>query len=138
MQAKVEWVNGSGMRFLATSEDGHTQLFESGDGKTAPSPMEGLLMAAGACSMVDIVMILQKMRKDVRGIECRLEGERAKDDPRVFVTAKFHYVLTGKALDADSVRRAIELSLTKYCSVGQTIEKAGAKVTNGFEIRDAA
>jgi len=134
MQSTVVW--NEGMRFTGTTEDGLHATFDAGESKAAASPVETLLMAAGACSMMDIVSILQKMRQDLRGIEVRMEGQRATAEPRILVAVAYRYILTGTALDRDAVQRAIELSISKYCSVGQTIERAGAKVTSTFEIRE--
>ncbi|SQA81298.1 Uncharacterised protein [Citrobacter freundii] len=58
MQARVKWVEG--LTFLGESASGHQILMDGNSGDKAPSPMEMVLMAAGGCSAIDVVSILQK------------------------------------------------------------------------------
>jgi len=64
MQARVKWVEG--LTFLGESSSGHQVLMDGNSGDKAPSPMEMVLMAAGGCSAIDVVSILQKGRNDSR------------------------------------------------------------------------
>ena len=73
MQARVKWVEG--LTFLGESASGHQILMDGNSGDKAPSPMEMVLMAAGGCSAIDVVSILQKGRQDVVDCECELETE---------------------------------------------------------------
>jgi putative redox protein len=88
-----------------------------GDNATAPGPMLTLLLAAGACSGSDVVLILEKMRVPPRELRIELAGVRRPEDPRRYTAIHFHYHLAGEGLDEARARRAIELSITKYCSV---------------------
>jgi putative redox protein len=83
----------------------------------APGPMLQVLMAAAACTSADIVHIFEKMRIPLRSLHVAAEGERAPSDPRRYVRIRFHYRLAGDGLDEAKARRAIDLSLEKYCSV---------------------
>ena len=86
-------------------------------------PMEVVLMGMGGCSSIDVVSILRKQRQEARSFEVRLEAERARHvHPAVFTDIHIHFLLEGD-LEADRVRRAIELSLGKYCSVSKMLEK---------------
>lgn len=80
------------------------------------SPMEAVLMAAGSCSGIDIVGILEKMRQPLMGLEITVSGERRPEHPRYYQSILIKYLLKGK-VDADKAKRAVELSLEKYCSV---------------------
>jgi len=76
-----------------------------------------VLLAAAACTSADVVHILEKMRVGLRSVHVAAEGERAPTDPRRYVRLYFRFRLSGDGLDEDRARRAIDLSLEKYCSV---------------------
>ncbi|ANI30441.1 hypothetical protein PL78_11480 [Yersinia entomophaga] len=132
MQARVKWVEG--LTFLGESASGHQVLMDGNAGDKAPSPMEMLLMAAGGCSAIDVVSILQKGRNDVHDCEVKLTSERREEAPRLFTLINLHFVVSGKDLTEKAVERAVELSAEKYCSVALMLGKA-AKITHSFEIR---
>jgi putative redox protein len=87
------------------------------DGVEGPSPVVALLAAAGACTGADVVDILRKMRVELRTCRIEVAGERRADHPRRVVRLRFRYVLRGEGLDETKARRAVDLSLQKYCSV---------------------
>jgi putative redox protein len=88
-----------------------------GDNALGPGPMLTLLLAAGACSGADVVSILEKMRVPPQSLRIDLSGVRRDTEPRRYLSIHFAFHLTGQGLDEARARRAIELSLTKYCSV---------------------
>ncbi len=71
---------------------------DGNSGDKAPSPMEMVLMAAGGCSAIDVVSILQKGRHDVTNCEVKLTSERREEAPRLFTHINLHFIVTGKAL----------------------------------------
>lgn len=96
-------------------------------------PMQMLLAAAAGCSSIDIINILKKQKQPLKDIQVTVTGEREKDAiPSLFTDIHAHYKLYGN-LDEDKVKRAVDLSLEKYCSVTKTLEKT-AKVTYSFEV----
>lgn len=97
-----------------------------------PSPMEAVLMAAGGCTGVDVVSTLEKMRQPLEGLEISVHGTRREEHPRYYEEIVIKYHLVGK-LDAAKVERAIELSLSKYCSVTGGLEPK-ATVTYEYTI----
>ncbi len=117
--------------FTAQNEDGHT-INLSSDG-SAVGPMQSVLMAIAGCSSIDIVMILEKMRQDLKNIEVEVEATRREEIPRIFTEVKLHYILTGD-LKEKKVEQAINSSLEKYCSVSKMIEKS-AVISSSFEIK---
>lgn len=124
---------GEPMHFRARTEDGLT--IDMDNGPAGPSPMQLLIMAMGGCSGIDIVDILQKYRQPLEDFSMTLEAERTQRDTySEFTHIHAHYRLTG-ALDPDKVRRAIELSLGKYCSVSKALEKT-ATITYAFSVND--
>ncbi|MDX3774697.1 OsmC family protein [Chromatiaceae bacterium AAb-1] len=135
MEAKVTWLDD--LTFVGRSGSGHTVVFDANrDASTAPSPMETLLMSAGACSSVDVVSILHKARQDVRGCEVTLTAERADTVPKVFTKIHLHFTVSGNNLSEKQVERAVSLSAEKYCSVSIMLSQSVA-VSHSFSVKAA-
>ncbi len=96
---------------------GRPALTVDGDSKIATSPTELLLVSAAACTAADVVDILQKMRVDLRGLQVEVHGARRDEPPRRFTAIQFHFQVSGTGANETKVRRAVDLSLEKYCSV---------------------
>jgi len=129
--ATVKWTGSQ--TFSATSPSGHTIAIDSDrNSNGGPGPMEMLLMALGACTATDVVIILEKKRQPLESLEVICSGERAANPPSVWTKLDVLYRLRGK-LDAGAVERAIELSEEKYCSVSATLRKL-ATLTWRYEI----
>jgi putative redox protein len=129
--ATVRWIAGE--EFTATLPSGHSVSFDA-DRKhnAAPGPMEMLLGALGACTSVDVLMILAKKRQKLTSLEIAISGERASEPPSVWTKIEMVYRLAGD-LEPKAVRDAIELSQFKYCSVAAMLRKT-AEITYRFEI----
>lgn len=96
-------------------------------------PMQLLMAAAGSCSSIDIISILKKQKQELTDFNVEITAEREKDKiPSLFTEIHLHFKLSGE-LDENKVKRAVDLSVDKYCSVVKTLEKT-AKVTWSFEI----
>ncbi len=138
MKSRVKWVEN--VCFMAESGSGHAMVMdgspEIGGRNMGPRPMELLLMGAGGCTSVDVVMILQKSRQDVTGCEVDISAERADENPKVFTKIHMHFTVTGRALKPETVHRAIKLSAEKYCSASIMLGKT-AEITHDFEIVEA-
>lgn len=117
-------------RYAAFNEKGKG-LFLSGDGSAA-GPMQAVLMAAAGCSSIDIVMILEKMKQPLTDIQVEVDGKRRDKVPKIYTEIHLHYKLYGD-LNEKKVKKAIDLSLGKYCSVSKMLEKS-ATITSSFEI----
>jgi len=128
------------MTFVAESGSGHGIVVDAspeiGGRDLGPRPMELVLMGTGACSAVDVVLILRRSRQEVVDCVVELEGDRATQDPKVFTRIRFHYVISGKNLSASHVERAIKLSREKYCSATAMLAHA-AEIVTDYEIREA-
>jgi len=119
--------------FEATDTAGHTMRLDSnpenGGVNFGIRPMQAILMALGGCSGIDIVSILNKQRQEVKGFKMKITGEREKDkEPSLWEDVHLVFELTGD-IDHAKAQRAVELSMDKYCSVAETIRRAGAKIT---------
>ena len=129
--AAVKWIGDE--QFVATSPSGHAMVFDSDrESNQAPGPMETLLMALGACTATDVVIVLKKKRQKLDSLEVICSGERAASPPSVWTKLEVLYRLRGK-LDEVAVKHAIELSEEKYCSVSATLRKT-ATLTWKYEI----
>lgn len=96
---------------------GRATITVDGDTKVATSPVELLLLAAGTCTASDVVLILEKQRVRLRTLDIAVEGTRREEQPRRFTAIHFRFRVAGEGADETKVRRAIDLSIEKYCSV---------------------
>jgi len=129
--AEVKWIGGE--QFVATSPSGHAITVDSDrQSNKAPGPMDLVLMALGACTATDVVVVLGKKRQKLESLEVICSGERASEPPMVWTKVEILYRLRGK-LDEAAVKRAIELSEEKYCSVSAMVKKT-ATLTWRYEI----
>ena len=104
-----------------------------GDNATGPGPMLTLLLAAAACTASDVVVILEKMRITLRDFRIEASGERREEEPRRYTAMHLEYHLKGDGLDEAKAQRAIELSITKYCSVMHSLAP-DIRVTHGLTL----
>jgi putative redox protein len=122
--ASVKWIGEQ--KFVATSPSGHAIAVDSDrDSNQAPGPMELVLMALGACTATDVVIILEKKRQKLESLEVICSGERAAAPPTVWTKLAILYRLRGH-LDDAAVKHAIKLSEEKYCSVSAMLQKTAA------------
>jgi putative redox protein len=104
----------------ATPDDGGLGHRPHTDGEPPP------LLAA--CTGMDVVSILRKKRITLEDLRIDVTGERAATHPRIFTSIHVHYTMRGIGLSTESVRKAVDLSLDKYCSVAGMLKRA-AKIT---------
>ena len=87
-----------------------------------PSPVDMLIGALAACTGVDVVDILAKRRTPVEGMSINVVGERANATPARVVKVTLEYRIRGKGIERTHAERAIELAITKYCSVRDSLD----------------
>ena len=104
------------LRFVGGAEAGPTTRID-GDNTSAPGPMLTLLLAAASCSGSDVVLILKKMRIELRDLRIEVTGRRREQEPRRYTAIHFDYHIGGNGLDQAKADRAVSLSVEKYCSV---------------------
>jgi putative redox protein len=138
MKARINWVEQR--TFVGESGSGHGLVIdtpvEGGGRALGPSPMELVLIGTGACTAVDVVSILEKMRQKVTGCTVELEAERPAEPPRVFTRIAMRFRVTGHGLDRAAVERAVALSAEKYCSASIMLAKT-AEIVREVEIAEA-
>ncbi|MGH7594309.1 MAG: OsmC family protein [Gemmatimonadales bacterium] len=113
-QAVLDWTGG--LRFSAGAPGGPAIAID-GDSTTAPSPVTTLLCAAGACSGADVVSVLEKKRIKLTRCQIEVGGRRAPDYPKRLLELWLTFRLAGEGLTEAAARRAVDLSVQKYCSV---------------------
>jgi putative redox protein len=133
--ATVKWLDN--MCFVGQSASGHAVVMDGppdiGGQNLGVRPMEMVLLGLGGCTAVDVIMMLQKSKQDVRDCHIEVSAERADSVPKVYTKIHVHYIVKGKDLNEAKVERAVNLSSEKYCSVSKMLEQA-AEVTHDFEI----
>ena len=119
--ASVKWLGEE--KFVATSPSGHSITMDSDrESNKAPGPMEMVLMALGACTATDMVIILEKKRQKLESLEVLCSGERAAEPPTVWTKLEVLFRLRG-TLDEAAVVHAMSLTEEKYCSVAAMLKK---------------
>jgi len=133
--AKVTLVDG--MKFSAIAGSGHTVVMDadpkSGGRDKGSRPIELLLMAFGGCSGMDVISVLRKKKEKVSKLEINVNGKQADSYPHKYTSIHIEYVVTGKDISDDAVKKAIELSLDKYCAVGASLSGT-ANITHSYKI----
>ncbi|MFY9945781.1 MAG: OsmC family protein [Exiguobacterium chiriqhucha] len=132
MHLQVNWKQG--MAFQTTTPSGHDVTLDAGEDvgglNTGPRPTEMLLQATAACTGIDIVSILHKMRLPLERFEMKIDGIRATEHPKKFTAIHILYILDGD-MPEERVRRAIELSVERYCSVSHSLN---ATMTYSYQL----
>lgn len=139
MQIEIKRV-GDGFHLEASNELGNVVHMDAapeiGGTNLGMRPMQLLMVALGGCGTIDIISILKKQKQNLKDIKISVTGEREQGAvPSLFTKAHVHFRLFGD-LDEDKVRKAVDLSMEKYCSVSKTLEKT-AVITYSFEIISA-
>ena len=129
--ATVKWIQGK--QFIGIDSTRHSVVLSTPEDGVGIKPSDMLLIAAAACSAVDVVEILEKKRMPINYLEISSSGEQDQDPPWTFRKIHLHYKVGGKNLAEKAVAQAIHLSEEKYCSVTATI-RATAQITSDFEI----
>ncbi|MBW1696997.1 MAG: OsmC family protein [Deltaproteobacteria bacterium] len=114
MSAQLKWTGD--LQFVGRTGKGPAVVMDNPEGGSGPSPMEMVLMGVAGCTAMDVVSIMKKKRADMTDFQVNIAGERAEEHPRRYTKIKIEYVFSGKALKPKDAQRAIELSVTKYCS----------------------
>src|SRR5262245_35372842 len=147
LTVKLNW-NG-GLRFAGVNAGGIETAID-GDTQFGASPVELLLEALGACVSIDVVLILEKMRTPVAKVEVTMEADRHRTEPRYLTQARMLLDVWGDGIAPDKLVRAINLSISKYCSVYHSlrddlilqpqfrIHATGAEASGDYQVDEMA
>jgi len=119
--------------FEATDTYGHSVRMDTspdhGGDNFGVRPMQMLLMGLAGCSAIDVISILKKQRQEVRDYKMLVKGEReAGKEPSLWKDIELEFHIYGD-VDEDKAKRAVELSMEKYCSVSATLTRSGTNLT---------
>ena len=117
---RVTWVREE--EFDAGRPDGPTARLDA-TGRAGQSPPDALLSALGACASVDVVDILAKRRTPVSALRVEMTGHRVSTTPRRFERILLEFHVDGAGIERTHAERAIDLSITKYCSVRDSLAR---------------
>lgn len=133
--ARMKWVEN--LKFIGDTPSGHSVVIdgprEVGGDDSAARPGELTLVALGGCTAIDVVTILQKMRVEFDSFEVVVNAEAAEEHPKVWTKLHVKYIFKGKDMDESKVKKAIDLSEERYCSVSAMLRKT-AELTYEYEI----
>lgn len=124
-----------GMRFHAEPSSGHPLDFDDRQSDTGGSPVETILAALAACSSMDVISITTKKRQMIEAYRIAVDGSQRDEYPQVFTEITIVHEIDGIDLSQAAVRRAIELSATKYCPVSAMISAGATVVHHRYRIR---
>lgn len=114
----INWLDG--VAFNAHADD-HSLIidapFEAGGENKGIRPKMLLLASLGGCTGVDVVLILKKMKVNLKDLRISVEGHLTENHPRIYETINIKYIFRGYDLDRDKLKKAIDLSQEKYCGV---------------------
>lgn len=117
MKTTTKWKSGEAF----DSWQGEARI--SIDGKGGFSPKALLLSGLAGCTGIDVVEILEKMRVPFADLTIEVNTEQTQDHPRVFKDIHINFIISTEEENRDKVKKAIDLSLEKYCGVSAMLKK---------------
>ena len=135
LNAKVTYTNG--LQFVGESSSGHAIVMDGdpkvGGHNTGLRPMELLLVGLGGCAGMDVISIMKRKKQDVTGLDINVKGQKAENYPKKFTDINIAFIIKGRNISEDAVKKSIDLSMNKYCSVKATLE-GSAKINYSYKI----
>lgn len=126
MEAKVTWKGR--MSFTGTSDSGFSVPLDTDPGVGGDNvglrPLELFAIGLAGCTGMDVISILSKKKQKVNDFEVLVHAERVDEHPKVFSKIEVEYVISGEEIDIAAVKRAVELSETKYCPAQAMLSKS--------------
>ena len=123
------------LRFLATTGTGRTVRFGDDVAINEYSPVESVVVSLAACSAMDVIGILEKKRQVIDSYTIEVRAEQRDEYPQVLTRAEVTHIIEGTVVLEQAVRRAIELSATKYCPVSAMLSSWATEIHHGFRMR---
>jgi len=129
-------VHEGGSRFVATTGSNRTIVYGDTIERGELSPVETLMVSLAACSGMDVWPISTKKRQRITHYEIRVEADQRDEYPQVLTRVDVTHVVEGPAVEEAAIRRAIELSATKYCPVSAMLSAGATEVHHGYVVRN--
>ena len=128
---QAEWIDAG--KFLLNDHFGFPVLMTQPDGVNGADLLPLSLIG---CAAWDVIAILKKQRQQVTHFLVTADSEREPDPPWRFRRICIHYHITGKEINSEWVRRAIDLAETRYCSIYATLREV-VEIVSEFDIVEA-
>ena len=127
MKQRID-MNWNGAMGFETDLDGHKLVIDAlpkvGGGDLGPRPKVLMLVALGGCTGMDVVSILKKMRVELTSFNVGVEANITEEHPKHFDDMKIIYEFSGDNLNKEKLKKAIDLSMERYCGVSIVYRKA--------------
>jgi putative redox protein len=131
----ADLVRRDGMRFDVTTGSGRALTFGDAADANELSPVETIAAALGACTGMDVISILEKKRQVVDTYRIETRAEQRDEYPQVYTRIDVTHVVEGTVVLEAAVRRAVELSATKYCPVNAMLSAGATEIHHHFRMR---
>jgi len=131
----AELVHGGGMRFVATTGTGRTLVFGDDPAANELSPVETVAATLAACSGMDVVSILEKKRQAWDTYRVEVTADQRDEYPQVYTRIDVVHIVEGPTIAEVAVRRAVELSASKYCPVNAMVSAGATEVHHHVRVR---
>ena len=129
-------IHEGGSRYIATTGSNRTIVYGDDKAHNELSPVETLMVCLAACSAMDVWPISEKKRQRIDRYEIRVEANQRDEYPQVLTRVEVIHVVEGPHVEEAAIRRAIELSATKYCPVSAMLSAGATEVHHGFVVRN--
>ena len=130
-------INWEGNMAFNASVNGHNIMLDAdvtnNGNNLGPRPKPLILTALAGCTGMDVVSLLKKMKVEFTDFKIAVDGELTEEHPKYYYKLHINYMFKGESLDMEKIKKAIELSQTKYCGVSAMLSKA-AEITYEINI----
>jgi putative redox protein len=132
--------NISGVTFMGKADSNHWVTMDGpkdfGGNDAGTRPKELILLALGGCSGSDVAVILSKKKIKYDKLEMNISAEMQETHPQIYTKIHVEFVVYGKDIPEEAVKRAIELSQNTYCSVTAMLNKT-VEITHSYKILES-
>ena len=127
-------VHEGGTRFVATTGSTRTIVYGDAFAQNELSPVETIVVSLAACSAMDIAAIAAKKRQVIERYAVHVEAEQRDEYPQILTRVRVVHEVEGPGIDEAAIRRAIELSATKYCPVNAMVSAGATEVHHAYRV----
>jgi putative redox protein len=124
-----------GDRFVATTGSSRTIVYGGEAHRGELSPVETLAVSLAACSAMDVISIAVKKRQEISRYLVHVEAIQRDEYPQILTRADVIHEVEGPGVQEAAIRRAIELSATKYCPVSAMISAGNTEIHHRYIVR---
>lgn len=125
LKAATHWIQGLGFEVEVRDHHQFTDVKKEFAGKDrGPNPKEYVLAGLCGCAGMDVVSLMKKFKVNYDEFSVSAESELTKNHPSIFSEIKINFIVKGENMDAELIKKAVDLSMTKYCGVSAMLSKA--------------